>query len=43
MKKISGIIEYIIKENPAIDTKNIIQILNSNEYKDGEEELKSMG
>ena len=42
-KKISGIIEYIIKENPAIDTKNIIQILNSNEYKDGEEELKKYG
>ena len=42
-EKISGIIEYIIKENPAIDTKNIIQILNSNEYKDGEEELKKYG
>ena len=42
-EKISGIIEYIIKENPAIDTKNIIQILNSNEYKVGEEELKKYG
>ena len=42
-EKISEIIEYIIKENPAIDTKNIIQILNSNEYKDGEEELKKYG
>ncbi len=42
-EKISGIIEYIIKENPAIDTKNIIQILNSNEYKDGEKELKKYG
>lgn len=42
-EKISGIIEYIIKENPAIDTKNIIQVLNSNEYKDGEEELKKYG
>ncbi len=42
-KKISEIIEYIIKENPAIDTKNIIQILNSNEYKDGEKELKKYG
>lgn len=42
-EKISGIIEYIIKENPAIDTKNIIQILNSYEYKDGEEELKKYG
>ena len=42
-KKISEIIEYIIKENPAIDTKKIIQILNSNEYKDGEEELKKYG
>ena len=42
-KKISEIIEYIIKENPAIDTKKIIQILNSNEYKVGEEELKKYG
>ena len=42
-EKISEIIEYIIKENPTIDTKNIIQILNSNEYKDGEEELKKYG
>ena len=42
-EKISEIIEYIIKENSAIDTKNIIQILNSNEYKDGEEELKKYG
>ena len=42
-EKISEIIEYIIKENPAIDTKNIIQILNSNEYKDGEKELKKYG
>ena len=42
-EKISEIIEYIIKENPAIDTKNIIQILNSNEYKVGEEELKKYG
>lgn len=42
-EKILGIIEYIIKENPAIDTKNIIQVLNSNEYKDGEEELKKYG
>lgn len=42
-EKVSGIIEYIIKENPAIDTKNIIQVLNSNEYKDGEEELKKYG
>ena len=42
-KKISEIIEYIIKENPAIDTKNIIQILNSNEYKDGEKEFKKYG
>ena len=42
-EKISGIIEYIIKENPAIDTKNIIQVLNSNEYKDGEKELKKYG
>ena len=42
-EKISEIIEYIIKENPAIDTKNIIQILNSNEYKDGEEELEKYG
>ena len=42
-EKISEIIEYIIKENPSIDTKNIIQILNSNEYKDGEEELKKYG
>ena len=42
-EKISEIIEYIIKENPAIDTKKIIQILNSNEYKDGEEELKKYG
>lgn len=42
-EKISGIIEYIIKENPAIDTKNIIQVLNSNEYKDGKEELKKYG
>lgn len=42
-EKISEIIEYIIKKNPAIDTKNIIQILNSNEYKDGEEELKKYG
>lgn len=42
-EKISEIIEYIIKENPAIDTKNIIQILSSNEYKDGEEELKKYG
>lgn len=42
-EKISEIIEYIIKENPAIDTKNIIQVLNSNEYKDGEEELKKYG
>lgn len=39
-EKISEIIEYIIKENPSIDTKKIIQILNSNEYKVGEEELK---
>lgn len=42
-EKISEIIEYIIKENPAIDTKKIIQILNSNEYKIGEEELKKYG
>ena len=42
-EKISEIIEYIIKENPAIDTKNIIQILNSDEYKNGEEELKKYG
>ena len=42
-EKISEIIEYIIKENPAIDTKKIIQILNSNEYKVGEEELKKYG
>ena len=42
-EKISEIIEYIIKENPSIDTKKIIQILNSNEYKDGEEELKKYG
>ena len=42
-EKISEIIEYIIKENPTIDAKNIIQILNSNEYKDGEEELKKYG
>ena len=42
-EKISEIIEYIIKENPTIDTKNIIQILNSNEYKEGEEELKKYG
>lgn len=42
-EKISEIIEYIIKENPTIDTKNIIQILNSNEYKDGEKELKKYG
>ena len=42
-EKISEIIEYIIKENSAIDTKNIIQILNSNEYKVGEEELKKYG
>lgn len=42
-KKISEIIEYIIKENPSIDTKKIIQILNSNEYKVGEEELKKYG
>ena len=42
-EKVSEIIEYIIKENPAIDTKNIIQVLNSNEYKDGEEELKKYG
>ena len=42
-EKISEIIEYIIKENPAIDTKNIIQVLNSNEYKDGKEELKKYG
>lgn len=42
-EKISEIIEYIIKENPAIDTKKIIQILNSNEYKDGEKELKKYG
>ena len=42
-EKISEIIEYIIKENPAIDTKNIIQILNSNEYKDGEKEFKKYG
>ena len=42
-EKISEIIEYIIKENPTIDTKNIIQVLNSNEYKDGEEELKKYG
>ena len=42
-EKISEIIEYIIKENPTIDTKNIIQILNSNEYKDEEEELKKYG
>lgn len=42
-EKISEIIEYIIKENPTIDTKNIIQILNSNEYKVGEEELKKYG
>ena len=42
-EKISEIIEYIIKENSTIDTKNIIQILNSNEYKDGEEELKKYG
>ena len=41
-EKISEIIEYIIKENPTIDTKNIIQILNSNEYKDGEEEVNSI-
>lgn len=42
-EKISEIIEYIIKENPTIDTKKIIQILNSNEYKVGEEELKKYG
>lgn len=42
-EKISEIIEYIIKENPSIDTKKIIQILNSNEYKVGEEELKKYG
>ena len=42
-EKISEIIEYIIKKNPAIDTKNILQVLNSNEYKDGEEELKKYG
>ena len=42
-EKISEIIEYIIKENPAIDTKKIIQILNSNEYKIGEEEFKKYG
>ena len=42
-EKISEIIEYIIKENPAIDTKKIIQILNSNEYKVEEEELKKYG
>ena len=42
-EKISEIIEYIIKENPAIDTKKIIQILNSNEYKVREEELKKYG
>lgn len=42
-EKISEIIEYIIKENPTIDTKNIIQILNSDEYKNGEEELKKYG
>lgn len=42
-EKISKIIEYIIKENPSIDTKKIIQILNSNEYKVGEEELKKYG
>lgn len=42
-EKISEIIEYIIKENPAIDTKKIIQILNSNEYKVGEGELKKYG
>lgn len=42
-EKISEIIEYIIKDNPAIDTKKIIQILNSNEYKVEEEELKKYG
>ena len=42
-EKISEIIEYIIKENPSIDTKKIIQILNSNKYKVGEEELKKYG
>ena len=42
-EKISEIIEYIIKENPSIDTKKIIQIVNSNEYKVGEEELKKYG
>lgn len=46
-KKIADIIGTIIQQNPGIDTRTIIEILNSNqdteEYQKGQEELKKYG
>ncbi len=42
-EKIAEIIGSIIKEEPQIDTKEIIKILNSGEYKKGQEELEKYG
>ena len=46
-KKIADIVGTIIQQNPGIDTRTIIEILNSNqdteEYQKGQEELKKYG
>ena len=46
-KKIASIIETIISENPEVDTRKIIELLNSDknidEYKKGEQELEQYG
>lgn len=46
-KKIADIIGTVIQQNPGIDTRTIIEILNSNqdteEYQKGQEELKKYG
>ncbi len=46
-KKIASIIETIINENPEVDTRKIIELLNSDknidEYKKGEQELEQYG